>query len=370
MNHKENTLKELANKSSELSKRSALVGFDGFIDKILTPVDKRFGVGNDFEPIQTINEFGKRISDAAGKSTNIELFPTTEKLGGNGPIMANSLLSAGLKVNYIGALGMPKIHSLFDEFAKKTNAVSICEPGLTNAVEFSDGKILFGEMASLDQITYQKIIDVMEEGPFYDLISRADIFAMVNWTMIPKMTQIFTDLLEKALPNLGPRDNRIFFFDLADPEKRTAEELESALKTIAKFRSHGSVTLGLNLKEAQQVDLVLGNKQIEPDVDGMKKIAHRIRQELDISHVVIHSVKLATCSTKDDVWSVLGPYEESPLISTGAGDHFNAGFVTAQTLGLSPISCLTLAATFSGYYVKNAKSPTIGEIENFIKNWR
>jgi len=32
-------------------------------------------------------EFGRRILAAAGKSTNIELFPRLEKLGGNGPIM-------------------------------------------------------------------------------------------------------------------------------------------------------------------------------------------------------------------------------------------------------------------------------------------
>ena len=85
MQHKELTLKELNERSQTISAKKALVGIDGFIDKIVHPVDQRTGPGEAFTAIETISEFGARISSAAGKSANIELAPIIEKLGGNGP---------------------------------------------------------------------------------------------------------------------------------------------------------------------------------------------------------------------------------------------------------------------------------------------
>ena len=369
MDYKSKTLEELEKKGSSVSSKNAFVGFDGFVDKIVAAVDKRFGEGENYTPIDTIDDFGTRILGASGKSTAIELYPRMEKLGGNGPIMANALLSAGLSVKYVGAIGNSRPHSVFESFAQRANATAICDPGVTQALEFNDGKIMFPTTASLDDITYQRIVDVMGEGALFDAISRADLIALVNWTMIPNMTAIFTALLEKVFPNLGPKaDGRYFFFDLSDPEKRSEGDIASVLSTISRFRSHGLVTLGLNLKEAQSVNKVLGHAEIDPDPDGLRKMATRIRQSLDISCVVIHPTDSAACATKDDTWWVKGPYTDNPLVSTGAGDHFNAGFGTAQLLGLTPPACLTVAVCSSGSYVRSAKSPSLLDINAFIRN--
>ena len=65
-----------------------------------------------------------------------------------------------------------------------------------------------------------------------------------------------------------------------------------------------------------------------------------------------------------------GPLAEKPLITTGAGDHFNAGFVTGQVLGLDPEGALTLGVCTSGHYVRTAKSPSLDDLEKFLANWR
>ena len=103
MENAEETLKEAEERTFTLTGHKALVGLDGFVDKIVTPVSQRHGMGENFDPIDTISDLGSRISAAAGKSANIELFSRFEKLGGNGPIMANSLLSLGLPTRYVGA---------------------------------------------------------------------------------------------------------------------------------------------------------------------------------------------------------------------------------------------------------------------------
>lgn len=369
MEFRDKALKELQKHRSTASDKTALVGLDGFVDVIVHPVAQRRGQGDDFTAMKAIEEFGNRILGAAGKSTNIELAPKLEKLGGNGPIMANALHEAGIKTRYIGALGKPDIHPLFKDFAQKTDAISICDAAHTTAVEFEDGKIMLGTMASLDNVTFDQVIKTMGEGAFFDLFSRMDLISLINWTMVPNMTSVFTSLLDKILPVVPPHEHRIYFFDLCDPEKRSTGDLITALETMSRFQPHGTVTLGLNLKEAQQVGTALGIPQQTVDEGGLKALASLIRQKLSIGTVIVHPKESAACATRDDSWWIPGPYVERPVITTGAGDHFNAGFSTGQLLGLSPMSCLTLGVSFSGFYVRTAKSPSLSDIEEFIRNW-
>ncbi len=364
--HLTRTLEELSAKSLNSSTKNVMVGLDGFVDKIVTPVDKRHGMGENFDPISTIAELGTRISAAAGKSANLELFPRFEKLGGNGPIMANAMLALGCKTRYVGALGYPEVHPVFQEFAKQTEAVSLSAPGITTALEFQDGKIMFGRMVGLDEVSYERIIEVAEEGKFFDMMSRADLVAMVNWTMIPRMTEIFVALLEKVLPNLPPAD-RHYFFDLTDPRKRSQTDVSNVLGVISRFQSHGEVTLGLNYNESLQVAKALGLNEREAEEAGLRKTAEEVRSTLEIGCVVIHPVDSAACATKEGDWWAPGPYVENPKITTGAGDHFNAGFCATRMAGLSPTACLTFATSTSGYYVRTAQSPSVGQIENFLR---
>ena len=63
----EKIINEINQKAFSTSGKSSVVGLDGFVDKIVTPVDKRHGLGENFDPIDTIADLGNRISAAAGK---------------------------------------------------------------------------------------------------------------------------------------------------------------------------------------------------------------------------------------------------------------------------------------------------------------
>ncbi len=358
---------ELKEKTFNPTSKNAVVGLDGFVDKIVTPVDKRHGLEDNFDPIETIGDLGSRISAAAGKSANIELYPRFDKLGGNGPIMANALLSLGLGVRYVGALGRPVIDPVFDEFAKKTNAVSLADPGITTAAEFKDGKLMFGNMRSLGEIDYDRILEVCGEGAFIDMIAKADVISVVNWTMIPKMTSILIGIVERIMPNLPPRDTRNFFFDLTDPAKRSTEDIREVLQVISRFQAHAEVTLGLNFNEALQVSETLGLGKGERNEESLCRMATEIRRELEIACVVVHPVESAAAATKDGSWWTEGPFTENPKITTGAGDHFNAGFSSARLCGFSPLASLALATCTSGHYVRTAQSPTPNQVVDLLK---
>lgn len=368
MDFKTRTLEALRTHGPSLTGKLSVVGLDGFVDTIVTPVALRSAQGEAFTPITTISEFGQRILGAAGKSTNIEFYPRMDKLGGNGPIMANALLSAGGRVKYIGALGRAAIHPVFGDFASKADVVSLADPAATTAVEFSDGKLMLGMMRSLDEVTFERIVEKMGIAGVHQAFGAADLVALVNWTMIPNMTAIFNAIVETVLPALPARD-RLFFFDLADPEKRSREDLLTALDVIGKFEKFGRVTLGLNLKEAQQVWAALDYPIIKEDEAGLRKMSADIRARLGVATVVVHPKESAACATAEGTFWIPGPYTAKPLITTGAGDHFNAGFSNAQLIGLPPEACLGVGVSTSGHYVRTGKSPTLTDLITFLQTW-
>jgi hypothetical protein len=366
--YKSATLDELTRKRPTAAAKLAVIGFDGFIDRIIHAVAQRTGLGENYVPFPGLAAFGERIVAAAGKSTNIELFLKREQLGGNGPLMAQAMLAAGIGVRYLGALGRPALHSIFADFAQKTSAVALANPGITHALEFPDGKLMLGEPAAMEELTYARLVEAAGERALLDLLGRADLIALVNWTQTPYMTEIFEGLLAKTLPAL-PNRPRQFFFDLADPAKRLREELRASLSAIARFQKFGEATLGLNLSEGQQVAAVLGVPLAAPTPENIQAAAQGIREKLNIGGVVIHPINGAAAATRDGAWWVDGPHCGQPAITTGGGDNFNAGYMTAQLLGLPPPCGLTVAVSVSGFYVRNAHSPSLDEVTAFLRAW-
>ena len=80
-------------------------------------------------------------------------------------------------------------------------------------------------MRSLDEITFARIREVIGAARLDEEIAAAHLLAFVNWTMIPQMTAIFQALTDEVLPRLPANPGRVFFFDLADPEKRSVDDL-------------------------------------------------------------------------------------------------------------------------------------------------
>ena len=361
------TAQKLSTAGPQLASIKATVGFDGFVDEIIAVIDKRHDFER-FDSIRTISAFGGKITAAAGQSSNYELIVKQMKLGGNGPIMANALASAGLGVTYVGNLGFPAIHPVFEEFASRAKVITIGEPGHTDALEFDDGKLMLGKITSMNDVNWENLVArVGGEQKLGALLEEARLIATVNWTMLPHMSDIWRKLLERGMPTRSGQP-RILFVDLCDPEKRNLEDIREAMLLLSQFQGQVDVILGLNLKEAGEICHVMGITIAGDPEANIEKTARALRETLNLACVVVHPRRGAAAATKSESATFAGPFVQQPRISTGAGDHFNAGFCLGRVLGFSLEESLCTGCATSGYYVRTAISPSAPQLSEFVAN--
>jgi sugar/nucleoside kinase (ribokinase family) len=196
----------------------------------------------------------------------------------------------------------------------------------------------------------------------------ADLVGFVNWTMLTHMSEIWSAVLEEICPGMkGPR--RKLFIDLADPEKRTREDIAGALALITAFQKHLDVILGLNEKEGYEIGKVLDLNVSDHTPAGLMKLCRDIHQRVPVDTLVIHPTAFALASGPDGTATVEGPFTPKPKITTGAGDHFNSGFCLGKLLGFSTEQSLLTGVATSGFYVRTGQSPGMIDLAGMLRNW-
>jgi hypothetical protein len=212
----------------------AFVGLDGFVDEILHVVDKRDEAPSEFTRMTTIGQLADRLAGAAGRSTNLELVPQVTKLGGNGPIMANALASFGHARHLPGPFGAADAPSCVRQFAPGRGS----QPGgagFDRCPEFEDGKVMVGKHASFKEVTWPNIEDRFGRDRFLAKVKRGAVRGVRELDDAALHERRLGGDPRADLPAVeGPR--RRIFFDLADPEKRTVEDIRRALDLIGRFQ--------------------------------------------------------------------------------------------------------------------------------------
>ncbi len=367
---------------------TVLVGFDGFVDSIIRVVQTRNDLDT-YTAMPSIKAFGDKITAADGKSANFEFVVTQQKLGGNGPIMANALLEATLGVSYIGALGNPNIHPVFEPFAAAVSAGigtchSVAEPGITDAAEFDNGKLMLGKYAHMAGLDAAMVEDAIGTAALEKLATQSKLIGMTNWTMFPRVESLWKRVCELIPHHPDTTKKPYVFVDFADPAKRSEEDLAGALKLLTQMQAKANVVLGLNLSEATQVRKVLGLGDFGSDPGDVQarlsivESCSKIRQKLHITGVIVHPREAAAAAfgvpdassphQEETTARFAGPFVGTPRLSTGAGDNFNAGFCLGLLAGLPIEQCLCTGVGTSGFYVRNARSPKLPELVDFCRD--
>ncbi|MBT3320387.1 MAG: hypothetical protein HN389_11560 [Clostridia bacterium] len=361
----------LANKleSKKSSTIKSLVGFDGFIDEIVHVVKKRVDKDN-YERELTLKDYGERIARTSGISSNVEIVTVSKKVGGNGPIMTNALNELGVNTSYIGALGYPEVNPIFRDLAARCEHVyTMCEPSMTDAVEFDDGKIIRTKLSAFDELSFDMIKERVGLSALAKLMDESTLISFVNWALPPYSSQIWEGVLKEVLPlQISNPLEKTLFFDIADPYSRPQEAVKDILGTIGQFSEYYNVVLGLNLSEAVQIANLFGGS-FDFNAGQLHEVAGYVRKNVNVAILVIHNAKEVACDCDDGYYHWETAYCRKPKLTTGAGDNFNAGFSLGLALALEPEDALLMGMAVSGFYIRNARSANFEELIQFIKLW-
>lgn len=351
-------------------KPDILVGFDGFIDDIVDLVDKRISP-KEYVRLPTITAFGNKVLAAAGKSAGIGAVTKVTKLGGNGPIMANALCAQDAAVTAIGILGDPTIHPVFQPLAARAKqTISLGNAAVTTALEFEDGKVMLNFSDPMATITFDHVAARCGGvAGLKELLKRSAGIASVNWSQTPGMTDMWRRLAKEILPGLRS-DRPLFFVDLADPHRCPAEQIKDGIAALQDLQKHVDVVLGLNENECRQMCSIFGiaypDKQ--PEWEAAREACVALRQKFGFSRVMCHLVKSSAVAWEGGSTAADGFWEPKPKITTGAGDHYNAGFFGALLAGIAPAQCLQIGGATSGHYVRTGESPTREQVAAFLRH--
>ncbi len=361
-------LKGIINKLQSIENtglNKAFIGLDGYVDRIIRPV-KQQGAK---QPLfyDTITDFALDCKEAAGVSHQFELFTQEVKLGGNAPIFAKALSSLGSDVCCMGSFGEEKLNPEFEELNKSCRLISLGDPAETIALEFNDGKLILSELSSLDNLDWEKVRQISHASGLSEIIHNSRLFALVDWCNLKHATEIWEGLLNEYISVNGIRD-KIFFFDLADPSKKSDQDIQKIFEAISGFRPYGKVYLGLNENETRKAHRAITGKSFQPVVD-LETVCEELFEKINVDTLLTHPVNRCIITTTKQVNVVPGKVVSQPKISTGGGDNLNSGFCFGLMNEFSPEECAIIGMANSGAYVQNGHSPDFDALVDYLSAW-
>lgn len=351
--------------------KKVFVGFDGFVDKIKKAVKVKQETGTIY--FESIGEFAERIALAAGKSGQIQMDILRTKLGGNAPILSNTLGKLGVRTFCLGSMGYPKQHEIFSGMSSLSEAISVLNPGFSDAVEFSDGKIIFSELEVFDRYNWEHIKKNAGLEKLRNVVSESALLAFVDWANLPHASNIWKGMLDDVIRSAGRKDF-LFLFDLCDPSKKTTKQIDDVLDLISSFSPYGKVMLGLNENETlklwssvNRVDFSdIGNKGKIPPVLEAGDFLYKM---MDIDSLLVHPIDRSILYHQHATIELKGRLVTKPKVLTGGGDNLNAGYCLGWLSGYTIPQCMLLGMAASGAYIENGTGADRQDLVRYLDVW-
>lgn len=329
----------------------AWVGFDGFIDRLAHVVSSRNAKGsNEYERIP---DFADRLHASAGISCDLELNTISVAPGGNAPIMAQAMGRLGIDTTLVAALGENGLHPAYERWKERCRMISVGAPADTLALEFQDGKVMLADLKPLDELTWERVKARAGLETIRRDVRESQLVALTCYSLLAQAKDLWdgfrTEVLD-ALRDEG-RDKTIFF-DLADPSKHDAAWIRECCDTLAAYRVYGRTSLGLNYNEA-----VCLMKAYSIDPQDMETALAQLYEQRIADVLLVHPRNGCYAADAAGVRWHEGNLVEKPVISTGGGDHFNAGFCAALLKGYDTDAAVKAGMRVSHEFVKTGKTP-------------
>ena len=213
------------------------------------------------------------------------------------------------------------------KFCKPTES-----PAMTIAFEFSEGNIMISDPGYLEKFSSTNL-DTNE----WEILNRADLVAITNFMAIDNFIEILKEV-DKRIPV-----DTIFFIDVSD--LRTRLDQISDFKEILQSFSRKTF-LSLSINELNHMTGVV-NDTIEKILTNGEKLS----KEMPKVNFLIHSTDIVCHVINGKIINHLKPTKAKAIISTGAGDSWNSGFIISWLENKSSLKALEKANEVALKYI-------------------
>jgi sugar/nucleoside kinase (ribokinase family) len=346
---------------SKPSGGDVMFGFDGYVDTVRT-VGTDAGAG---ERIATLDELGEEImtSAAADSSLSISWERQGQRTGGHASHLARAYLRLGFDPTIVGMCGDPVLDIFRREFADCTIR-SLGEPGRTDAIEFDDKKLLLtenGDEQTLDWATLRSQVGI---ETLADELDGARLLGVGYWSMIPGLAGILDGIRETVLPRLSAPPQHVLI-DPANVRKLDPEEIDEVAAATQRLGEAAELTLSGNRFETKVLAAELAGKT----TDSIEADVRAVFDAIGVDRYVAHSPTRSVCVSGTGQASVGVEPVDEPVLTTSAGDHFNAGFALGIIEGLPDDAAVVLGNALARTFVRTGETPTYPELVSAVKSY-
>ncbi|WP_269522837.1 carbohydrate kinase family protein [Coraliomargarita parva] len=336
-----------------------LLGCDGFVDEVYQIVSERKSL-TEYTPMNQLKHFGELIVERADGGVGLEIVHKRRCEGGFGINTGRVAGMLGLQPSLAGLFGASETDPAFAPFEDICQLISLGDPALTLAFEFSDGKVLMSDLKTVANLTWEDFVAHFGKDKLKTLFADVDILGLGYWSLTPDFDNLLKGFVSQYDDAKTPKR---MFFDFADIKKKSAESFTKSLGLITQFNAKIPMTLSMNEHEVFELLARIGIESPGHDPARIASALTAARQKIGIDELVVHTPTFAAASSKDDGEAFAMQETQTNVIRTaGAGDTFNGGYLCASLGDLTVKERLVIANAATAFFVTHASPPTKEEI--------
>jgi hypothetical protein len=340
-----------------------ILGIDGFIDQVWQVIETRKSK-DEYKTIDKMKQFGEIIVNRGGGGMANELIKKRRSCGGFTANTGRAIGNLDLSPILLGMYGQDSIDPIFDEFKEKCTLITVGQPVISNVLEFSDGKIMMPYLKELLNFDWNELVSVLGHENLKTIFDDADIVSLGYWSNMPGFDELITKIYDNYL--ITNRTKRMFF-DFANIKKRSVEAIMETFNVLGGLNNKIPMTLSLNEHEAVLLFSYFG-EEITDDIEQVAATAASIRERINLDEIIIHTPHYALAASKSEGTAFLTQdYCSNPVITTGAGDTFNGGYVASCLDNLSISERLAVSNATTRFYINNGFPPDRNQLIEEIK---
>ncbi|EMA13025.1 hypothetical protein [Haloarcula marismortui] len=338
-------------------------GFDGYLDRVREVVADRIDPES-HERLATLESFGDRIdrSVAADSSLSFEWLQQGSRTGGHTSHLARAFGGWSFDPVMVGMYGDP-VHDAFETEFGEYELHSLGEPGVTDAVEFDDGKLMLTEIGDTMSLDWAELDAAFGHDRLAEKLDGASLLGTGYWSETPDLPTVF-DGLRTLWDGIDDPPETVLV-DPGDVRKLDADRLRAGREAIGRLDEVTDVVVTSNRAETGVLADAYAGDAERSFVDDAEAVFEALEPTWFVGHGVEQSVVVTAAGTD----SVAVPSVSDPELTTSSGDHFNAGLGLARIADLSPAAAVVVGNAVAGYFVRTADQPSLADVRAFVDEY-